>query len=226
MATNNSVNVELGDNADGGQLKMGTVARILKWLGADITLTGSGSNVYTFPNATGTVALLSTVYPVGSIYMSTASTNPSTLFGGTWAATGVGSVLVGVGTSDAAYAAGATGGASTVTLGTTQIPSHTHTQDFHTHTQNSHNHTQDAHSHDVEGRNNSAFGTELKAAKSSSATGGASVITTGARAATATNQAATATNQNTTATNQNTGGGLSHNNMPPYLVVYMWKRTA
>lgn len=30
----------------------------------------------------------------------------------------------------------------------------------------------------------------------------------------------------TTATNQNTGGSQSHNNMPPYMKVYMWKRTA
>lgn len=30
----------------------------------------------------------------------------------------------------------------------------------------------------------------------------------------------------TTATNQNTGGGGAHNNLQPYIVVRMWKRTA
>lgn len=30
----------------------------------------------------------------------------------------------------------------------------------------------------------------------------------------------------TTATNQNTGGSQAHNNMPPYLTVFMWKRIA
>ena len=75
------------------------------------------------------------IYPVGSIYISTVSTNPAALFGfGTWTAFAEGRVLIGVGTSDAVYAAAATGGASTVTLTAAQsgLPAHTHAQDSRT----------------------------------------------------------------------------------------------
>ena len=71
--------------------------------------------------------MLLLVYPVGSIYMSNKSTNPSSLFGGTWVEWGKGRVPVGVNTSDSNFSSvEKTGGASTVTLTTNQIPSHTH----------------------------------------------------------------------------------------------------
>ena len=83
------------------------------------------------------------IYPVGSIYMSINSTNPSTLFGGEWEQI-EDTFLLACGTS---YSNGATGGSATVTLTENQMPSHTHIQDSHNHTQNSHNHTQNAHNH-------------------------------------------------------------------------------
>lgn len=68
------------------------------------------------------------LYPVGCIYTETTGVNPATTFGfGTWTAEGEGRVLVGNGTSDQSFSAGATGGESTHTLTTTEMPSHTHT---------------------------------------------------------------------------------------------------
>ena len=43
---------------------------------------------------------------------------------------------------------------------------------------------------------------------------------------TPTNIAQTATNQGQTATNQTACSGSSHNNVQPYVIAYMWKRTA
>lgn len=67
--------------------------------------------------------VLNNIYPVGSIYWSSKDTNPSALFGGTWAQIKDKFVLAAGDT----YKVNNTGGAATVTLATTQIPSHTHT---------------------------------------------------------------------------------------------------
>ena len=66
--------------------------------------------------------LLNLVYPVGSIYWSSNNTNPATLFGGTWTQIKDKFILA----AGDYYSNGATGGAATVTLTVSNMPSHTH----------------------------------------------------------------------------------------------------
>ena len=55
MSTNNSQNSQFANNADGYTLGGGTTSRSLTVTGANMTLTGSGSNTYTMPAATDTL---------------------------------------------------------------------------------------------------------------------------------------------------------------------------
>jgi len=55
MATNNSSNNQYTNNADGYTLGGGTTTRNFTLTGGNVTLTGSGSNVYTMPAATDTL---------------------------------------------------------------------------------------------------------------------------------------------------------------------------
>ena len=107
---------------------------------------------------------------------------------------------------------GATGGAETHTMTTTEMPSHTHIQNAHTHTQNSHNHSQNPHTHYIySGPTGGVHPTIQQNGNNGALYGPVQTVT-------ATNNATTATNQNTTATNQNTGGGGAHNNVQPVIV--------
>jgi microcystin-dependent protein len=112
---------------------------------------------------------------------------------------------------------GESGGAKTVTLDTTMIPSHTHVQDSHNHTQNAHGHTHSATTFAPRIINSGTAGTVgvqgASAASNANASNAATTVPT--------NSDATATNIATTATNQATGGGLAHANLPPYLVANM-----
>ena len=58
---------------------------------AIIQLNGGGASIQEIAKA---------LYPIGSIYMSTSSTNPGAYLGGTWAAWGSGRVPVGINTAD------------------------------------------------------------------------------------------------------------------------------
>lgn len=155
--------------------------------------------------------ILQSLYPVGSIYLSVNSTNPGTIFGGTWSQL-KDRFLLGAGST---YSNGTTGGASAVTLTTSQIPAHTHTFTGSSATTSS----AGSHTHkigrDIDGGSGSSRYT-VHSEGTSGADGTSSTGSAGAHTHTLTAKG----------TNASTGGGGSHNNMPPYLVVYMWKRTA
>jgi hypothetical protein len=145
---------------------------------------------------------LATAYPVGSIYTATVSTNPATLLGfGTWTAFAAGRVLIGDG---GGFSAGATGGSAD-----SIVVSHTHTA---TSTDSGHIHRQT--------RNDISGGQEQ--AITGVATGNAYATATGNGAAVNT-QSSTA---NITTTIASTGSSGTNANLPPYIVVYMWTRTA
>jgi microcystin-dependent protein len=160
----------------------------------------------------------SEAFPVGSVFIAVVSTNPGTLLGyGTWSAFAAGRMLVGFNAGDTDFdTVEETGGAKTVTLTAAQsgLPQHTHLQNAHTH-------VQDAHSHTIPVGATDDTSAPFDRADAGTNTGGANATT-----ATGTTPAV---NQNATAVNQNAGpsdAAQAHNNMPPYITVYMWKRTA
>ena len=66
-------------------------------------------------------------YPVGSIYISASSTNPSTIYGGTWERYGQGKTLVGLNESESEFSTvNKIGGEKTHTLTISEMPRHTH----------------------------------------------------------------------------------------------------
>ena len=153
--------------------------------------------------------LLDVVYPVGAIYMSVSEISPATLFGGTWERI-QNRFLLAAGSS---YTAGDTGGASTVTLTSSQIPSHTHSVNLNTGNSGVHTH--------VVWKYASGSGNW---AASPGGHNASTTIDPGMVMGIA--DSAGEHNHAISGNTGSTGGGKSHNNMPPYLVVYMWKRTA
>ena len=87
--------------------------------GTTLTWTGSKSDMQTV-----TMQLLNLLHPVGSYYWSSQSTNPGTLFGGTWTQVKDKFILA----AGDSYSVGATGGEAVHKLTVDEMPSHQHVQ--------------------------------------------------------------------------------------------------
>lgn len=149
------------------------------------------------------------VYPVGSIYMSaTLSTHEAVeaILGGTWEAWGSGRVPVGVGTSDRAFAANETGGASTVKLTAAQsgVPAHTHTTGDSTNNRFlAINSSKSIYRQNVGSPSSAAIATIWQNMLQIEATPG---------------------KLNSIGTNTAADASSAHNNLQPYITCYMYKR--
>ena len=189
------------------------------------------------------------VYPVGSIYMSVNSTDPSTLFSGTTWTRIQDTFLLAAGTN---HSAGSTGGAETVTLTSAQsgVPAHDHGATGLTVTGGAT--TNAGTSSDAAwGFRSSALlprtgatglvGTQTGVTLSKSSTQRYSISNNNYTTAKTTGTIEDTVNfaahshklvahshtvGGTTADNTAQNASSAHENMPPYLAVYMWQRTA
>lgn len=131
-----------------------------------------------------TATLVDLFYPIGSIYMSTDTTNPQSRFTGTYWLPIYNRFLLGAGDT---YKAGTMGGEATHTLTRSEIPSHYHDEYL------GNDGGPDSAPSGYSGWPNIAY---------------------------VSNKTWWATGSKTSAA----GGDGAHNNMPPYLAVYMWRR--
>ena len=126
-------------------------------------------------------------YPIGSVYISFSSTNPSTYFGGSWERI-KGRFLLSA--DDSSYKVNNTGGEATHKLTIDEMPSHGHSLSKQV-----------------------PYGVPYN-------------NTSGSLAGNSGSGPYYGETYNPPWTINNNGGNQSHNNMPPYIVVYMWRRIA
>lgn len=183
-------------------------------------------NVTTTTLADMADTLLEMIYPIGSIYISTNNVSPQNFLGGTWSRFANGQVLVGVNESEGDFSSVLkTGGSKEHKLTVDQLPSHGHAGLPHTHGLQSHVHNftytrfdnPNWFNRNLAQYDNQAYipcsenpkGTDLYKAVTSTTAAGGNGYTDGVTAAVSA-----------------TGGSQPHNNLQPYITVYMWRRTA
>ncbi|MGI6256594.1 MAG: phage baseplate protein [Anaerovoracaceae bacterium] len=173
------------------------------------------------------VAIGNLMYPVGSIYISVNSVDPGTVFGGIWERI-KDRFLLSAGDS---YVAGSTGGSANASL-----PSHTHSVSgtgasagAHTHSVSGTAASAGAHTHSMNNIWSNGSGSSSAYTMSSSRTlTTRSTASAGAHTHSVSGTAASAGahTHSVTGTAAANGVDATGKNMPPYLSVYVWKRTA
>lgn len=182
-------------------------------------------------------------YPVGSIYISTSSTNPSSLFGGTWERYAGGRKLVATGDNGTTNytSVNATGGNKAVTLSSSNLPAHTHsitpsgtvTSSFtgksattssngvHTHTVDFGNASSEASGYGL------SYGADVYRDRALINGRTVDVDAGGAHTHSATpSGSVTSSFTGKTVTSSSNGSGSSIDIMNPYITVYIWRRTS
>ena len=146
-------------------------------------------------------SIFNSIYPVGSVYISVNNTNPDTLFGGTWERIQDRFLLA----ASSSYAAGTTGGEAAHKLIASEMPKVTGRLQFRL----------------SNGNNIVATYPDLSKDGCFTYTNAGGASWNGQSAA-----EGSATRATDLITFDNGGQNQTHNNMPPYLAVYVWKRIA
>jgi microcystin-dependent protein len=214
-----------------------TIARVVDSLQAQTNDRTNAPSIHAVREAVNNNWL--SIYPVGSIYMSVNNVNPSTIFGGTWEQI-KDKFLLACGDT---YNNGATGGEATHTLNANEIPTHNHSYTEATAVEGHKVSLNEMppHAHGLNLKNLCYHGVGKAAEpksiidpttdlivdyyvsdewRTTNITGGNSQDPS--EGADAHNHGLTTRTSNTSSAGQ----GGAHNNMPPYLAVNVWVRTA
>ena len=180
--------------------------------GGDITIQGGGGGL-TFDD----------IYPIGSIYMSVNSTSPQTLFGGTWQQ--LTDTFLYASTSADTNSTTATGGEASHTL----TASESGQKNLGTITSTGGNHTHKLSSTDTKARYLGTTSDGDGITRSSIKPGTSTAVSNFLKSANVIYRYdgnGSSGNLSVSTTISGSDATSSHNNMPPYMRVFMWKRTA